>query len=87
MTKYYRVKKDTFMWKEDAILFVDNDNHCHAIEDIWNNVDIKNEYISAHIIEHPDNGDWFERVYKDNIVGHIYKTKDQLIEQYKKSFI
>lgn len=86
--KYYRVIKDTFLWKEGAILSnsYDNNKGYVAIEDIWNKVPIGGEYISAEIIEHPDNSDFFERVYSDDIKGKIFRTKDEILGVYKKSF-
>lgn len=88
MTKYYRVKKDTFMWLEGAIIS-DKGDEGHGylpIEDIWNKVELKTEYISAHIIENPLNSDTFERVYPDTLKGSIYRTADQLKDMYKESF-
>jgi len=86
MTKFYRVKKDNFMWKEDAILSDQDAGQYKAIEDIWNAVSLEDEYISARIIEDERNKDYFERVYPDTVKGSFYRTKDQLIEFYKKSF-
>ncbi len=84
MNKYYRVKKDTFMWEEGAILkngtFGTNGGYT-AVEDIWETVKLNGEYISATIIE--NNPEWFERVYTDNIEKMIFKTKDQLKEAFK----
>lgn len=91
MQKYYRVKKDNFMWKEGAIIINKDhegniDNYI-AIEDIWNATpDLGKEYISARIIECPNNAEFFERVYPDTIAGKYFKTKDQLVEMYKTSF-
>ena len=88
MTKYYRVKKDTFMWLEGAILSDDNSSDGYkAIQDVWDKVELKGEYISPRIIEDKDNADFFERVYPDTIKGNIYRTKDKLVELYKTSFI
>ncbi len=94
MDKYYRVKKDTFMWKEGAILRADSDLNAidpvggyRAVEDIWDSTPINGaEYISARIIEHPLNADIFERVYPDSITGKLFKTKDQLLDMYSKAF-
>lgn len=86
MTKFYRVKKDNFMWKEGAILSDGSKGEYRPIEDIWNQCVLKNEYISAHIIESEDNKDYFERVYPDTIKGNFYRTKDQLVDLYKKTF-
>lgn len=88
--KYYRVKKDTFLWKEGAILKDDAEGSTgkgyRAIEDIWDRVRVGGEYISSHIIENPINADFFERVYPDNLKGNVYRTADKLREVYKKSF-
>lgn len=85
--QYYRLKKDSFMWKEGAVISDDNDSGGYrAVEDIWDKVPLKTEYISSHIIESPDNSDFFERVYKDTISGNLYRTADQLREMYKQSF-
>lgn len=92
MSKYYRVKKDTFMWRAGAIIkSEDIQNHATAgyvaVEDIWNFVpNINNEYISARIIEDTGNAEWFERVYPDTISGKLYRTKDQLMDLYNDSF-
>lgn len=87
MTTYYRVKQDTFLWKKGAIISRDKDGHYKAIEDIWDATPaIKNEYISAPIIEADENAQFFERVYQDNLSGKIFRTKDQLIEVYNNAF-
>jgi len=87
MKKYYRVKKDNFLWKEGAILSNQEKDQYVPIEDIWNNIkSVGSEYISARIIEDENNSEYFERVYPDTIQGSIYRTKDQLIDLYKKSF-
>jgi len=76
--KYYRVKQTNFLWKEGAII---------SDRDVWNKTDDNgNEYISARIIEHPDNAEFFERVYYTSIKGQIFRTKDQLVEMYEKAF-
>lgn len=91
MDKYYRVKKDTFLWVQGAILRFDsklgNSGGYAPLEDIWSTVPtVKDEYICSHIIEHADNSEWFERIYPDSVSGKIYRTKDQLIEVYKSAF-
>lgn len=89
MTKYYRVKKDTFLWKEGAILSDADkvDNGFKPIEDIWDNTPVNGgEYISARIIEHENNKEYFERVYKDTVCGKAYRTADQLKQIYKEAF-
>jgi hypothetical protein len=86
--KYYRVKQDTFLWKEGAIIKLNSDGKGYtAIEDIWDAVPtVDSEYISMRIVEHPDNSEFFERVYADDIKGRIFRTKDELVELYQKTF-
>lgn len=88
MKNYYRVKKDTFLWKEGAILQKeDSFNGYVAIMDVWDAVEtVGKEYISARIVEDPKNADWFEKVYKDDVAGKLWKTKDQIVEAYKGAF-
>lgn len=85
MKKYYRVKKDTFLWDEGAILIEQTDVPGYrGIEDIWDKFKNQTEYISNRFIE--ENPDWFERVYPDTIKGNIYRTKKELADMYKKTF-
>lgn len=85
--KFYRVKVDNFLWKKGAILSDGEKGQYQAIEDIWDNVAvIDHEYISARIIEHKDNEDYFERVYPDTVIGNLYRTKDELVEKYNAMF-
>lgn len=92
--KHYRLKKDTFLWKAGAILQHDpastNDTlrlGYRPVEDIWDAVPVLGgEYISARIIEHPDNAEYFERVYPDTLKGKLFHTKDQLVELYTNAF-
>jgi hypothetical protein len=89
-TKYYRVKKDTFMWREGAILqynqALGSDGGYEATEDVWDAIKLDGEYISTRIIESEENSQFFERVYPDTLKGNIYRTKEQVIELYNKSF-
>lgn len=86
MTTYFRVKKDTFLWEEGAILFDKGNGHVVPIEDIWNKTENQTEYITRRIVEDPNNADYFEKVYKDSITGNLYKTKDQLVSMFKAVF-
>lgn len=89
MTKHYRVKKDTFLWKEGAILKHQGENTdgYRAIEDVWDVTPVNDsEYISSQIIEHSDSKDFFERVYPDIVTGKVFITKDQIVEAYKTVF-
>ncbi len=87
MEKYYRVKKDNFMWKEGAIISDGGKGTYTAVQEIWNNVQsLGSEYISDRIIEDAGNADYFERVYPDTVSGKLFRTKDQMIEMYKTAF-
>lgn len=84
--KYYRVKKNTFLWQPGAILKDQDKGHYVAIEDIWDKVPGHSEYISAKVVESKENEEFFERVYPDTIAGKIFHTKDQLAELYTSKF-
>ena len=87
MIKYYRVKKDNFLWKEGAILSDQGEGEYRAVENIWDNTKGDNtEYISARIIEDEYNYEYFERVYPDTLTGKLYRTKDQLLQLYINTF-
>lgn len=85
MSKFYRVKKDTFMWEAGAILEnnVNGGDGYTAINDIWHVAELGTEYISARIIE--KNPEWFERVYPVNLLSKVvYKLKAEAKEAYSK---
>lgn len=89
MEKFYRVKKDTFLWEEGAILkreghLASGKGGYSPIEDIWNKVHTNGEYITSPIIE--GNPEWFERVYRDDLKGNIFRTADQMRDAYKEMF-
>lgn len=88
MSKYYRVLKDTFIWKEGAILeYSPMLGGYTPIEDIWNTTPVnEGEYISSRIVEHENNTDTFERVYRDTLKDTVFRTAEQLKESFKKSF-
>jgi len=90
MKKYYRVKKDTFLWVAGAIISNTGGNTPGTgylpIEDIWDKVPPGTEYITDKIIEHPDNAEWFERVYPDTLNGKLFYTRDKIIEMYQSAF-
>lgn len=84
--KYYRVKKDTFLWKQGAILKQEGNGY-RALEDIWDAIPVVGgEYISTRIVEHRDNAAFFERIYQDTITGRLFRTKDQLSVLYEETF-
>lgn len=84
--KHYRVKKNTFLWKQGAIIHDQNKGQYVGVEDIWDVVPTADEYISARVIEHPENAEFFERVYPDTLSGKLFRTKDQLAEIYNNTF-
>lgn len=92
--KYYRVKKDNFLWKEGAILewatYSGSPSGGYTpIDDVWDVIeDIDNgEYVSANIVEDSQNADWFERVYEVGALGKVmYVTADKAREMYKNTF-
>lgn len=87
MAKYYRVKKDNFLWRENAILQDQGKGQYIAVEDIWDMTPaVQKEYISARIVEHENNAEFFERVYPDTVGGKLYHTKDILLAKYKEAF-
>lgn len=88
MTKYYRLKKETPIWEEGAILSNEgNSTSYKPIEDIWNRVPgTIGYYESEKIVEAHENSHWFERVYRDSVTGMIFKTSDQLKTLYQIAF-
>jgi hypothetical protein len=84
--KLYRVKKDTYVWVEGAIIKKNTDGDYQAINDIWNvegNDELTkflekgNFYVSAEVVE--NSPDWFERVYKvSSLKGMLYVVKDKM---------
>lgn len=83
MTKFYRVKKDTFMWEKGAILKFNSElgskGGYEAIEDVWDSVELHGEYISVPIIE--KSPEWFERVYPAD-GDTTYITKDEVKKKF-----
>lgn len=82
MTKFYRVKQGNFLWNEGAILKCDeklgSNGGYYAIDDLWDQVEINDEYVSAHIIEAPENAKFFERVYSlGALEKRLFGTKEQ----------
>lgn len=86
MAKYYRVMKDTFMWREGAIISDEEEqSHYVGIEDVWDVTEDQTEYISANIIEHPNNSEFFQRVYPTGDEKKSFRTADEVRESYKKT--
>ena len=79
MTKYYRVKKDTYLWIEGAIISNKKDRDRYKARNDMFNVEtdikelrdcIENCSVPACVVE--NSPEWFERVYK-------YKEWDRTI--------
>lgn len=89
MNKYYRVIKENFLWEVGAILefsnkYISGDGGYLPIEDIWNKTEDQADWITTSVIE--DSPEYFERVYRDNITGKVFKTAEQLKQTYSKAF-
>lgn len=78
------------MWKAWAILKLekkDNDLRWYAaISDIWDVCCLGTEYISKKVIEAPENSEFFERVYGDDISWKLFRIAEQLRDIYNKAF-
>jgi hypothetical protein len=91
-TKYYQVIKDTFIWKQGAILKFNselgNDGGYEAINDLWDACELNGEWITSNIIEAPENAEFFERVYN---VGKqdklVFATKEKARELARSMFM
>lgn len=82
MAKFYRVKQTNFLWDEGAIIERNEklglNGGYYAIDDLWDRVDLGDEYISAGIIEAPENAKFFERVYPlGALEKKLFGTKKQ----------
>lgn len=74
------------MWEEGAILSSQGSGYT-PISDIWNHVELGGEYISDRIIEAPGNAEFFEKVYKvDLLTKVLYETKEKAKELMAKNF-
>lgn len=64
MARFFRNKTGNFLWDEGAIVSNEHDEDGYkAISNIWDHVGLDGEYITAKIIESPDNADFFEEVW------------------------
>lgn len=88
MKKYYRVIKENFLWNLWAIICKEDWEQWYLpISDFMKKSEGDNsEYISAWIIEDKVNSEYFERVYTDDVLWKIFKTKDKMKEIYEKMF-
>ena len=86
--KYYRVIKENFLWSKWAIIeSTKNIDWYIPISDFMKVSEFDdNEYITKEIIEDKKNSEYFERVYTDDILWKIFKTKDEMKEIYEKMF-
>lgn len=85
-TRYFRCKRDNFLWKSGAILESCSKSNSDASgyvpvdkTTLWDATNHNgSEYISSRIIE--NNPDWFEEVWKINLVSSVvYKVKEEAI--------
>lgn len=82
MAKFYRVKQDNFLWNKGAILKCDEkvgpNGGYYPIDDLWDQVEANDEYISVRIVEAPENAKFFERVYSlGALEKRLFGTKKQ----------
>lgn len=88
-TKYYKTLKETPMWEAGAIISNENNSTQYTpIDNIFERIDGTDGYYEAKlIIESPDNKDWFERVYKVNLLTKVvYETKQKAKELIANNF-
>ncbi len=87
--RYFRVKKDNFLWCAGAIVEKkEGEKGYNPVDNtsIWDTTDQNGtEYISSKIVE--NNPEWFEEVYKINLVTRfVYKVKAEAQEMMSKEF-
>jgi len=51
------------MWDEGAIISSDGEGY-RSIDELYDHIELKDEYVNDHIVENADNELYFERVYK-----------------------
>ena len=86
--KYYKVLKDTPLWRKNAVLSFDEDlgeeGGYSPIDDMWNMTDkVGTEHISSPIVE--EQPEWFERVYKNK--KDKFMSKATALAESAKNFI
>ena len=87
--KFYRVKKDTFLWDEGAILKFStahgDGGGYQAFDEMWEKEATGSEYISAKIIE--GSPEWFERVYKvPSMTDVVFEVREKAKEIFNSKF-
>ncbi len=83
--KFYRVKKDTYIWQAGAILKLNDSGKYSATDDIWNveGNDVFNKKLADGVCEAREivenAPDWFERVYSvKSFKGMYFVVKDKM---------
>lgn len=87
--KYYRVKKDTPIWAEGAVISnKDESGKYKAISDLWDRLeDTSGLCILAPVVEAEENAEFFERVYEANAFGKLaFVTREKARELATKFF-
>lgn len=82
----YRVKKDNFLWKKDAILIRKDYGvgiiGYHSIDNLYNMPNVDTEFITAPIVE--NSPEWFEPI-EDTVweafTEKVEKAKDTLVRK------
>lgn len=79
----YRVLKDTFLWKKNAILKKNRDGSGYiAVDDLYTLPNVGTEYISSRIIE--NSPEWFEPIEDaiwEAFVEKVEKAKHNLVRK------
>lgn len=79
----YRVKKDNFLWKKDAILKKNYEGNGYvAVDNLYTLLYTENEYISSRIVE--NSPEWFEPIADtvwDAFVEEVNKAKTDLVRK------
>lgn len=87
--KYFRVKKDTPIWAEGAVISNKEDsNKYKAISDLWDRMeDASSLCLLANVVEAEENAEFFERVYEANAFGKLaFVTREKARELATKFF-
>lgn len=88
-TKYYKILKDTPSWSAGAIVTnEENSARYSTVSDVYCRAGTDSTwYESANVIESLENDEWFERVYKVDLLSRVvYETKERAKELMEKAF-
>lgn len=79
----YRVLKDNFLWKKDAILKKADHGYGYvSIDKLYDMPNVDTEYISSHIVE--NSPEWFEPIEDtvwEKFVEKVDRAKRELVKK------